>query len=51
MTHREVCLHLGVSEKSLRNYVDQGPIPCIQLGRRKLYQLARIEEALRRLES
>jgi len=46
----ELASYLGVGRNSIANWVRQGLIPEIRLGRRRLYRLDRIESALEQLE-
>lgn len=46
----ELATYLGVGRNSIANWVRQGLIPVIRLGRRRIYAIDRVEAALERLE-
>lgn len=43
--------YMGISIRALQNYEKQGLIPVIRIGRRRLYRMESVLEALERLES
>lgn len=47
---RELAFILGISNRSLCNYVNRGLLPRIKLGRRVLYRWSQVESALAKIE-
>ena len=48
VTHREAARLIGVSERTLWNYAaPNGPLPCVRLGRRRLYAIDDLKRFLR----
>jgi DNA-binding transcriptional MerR regulator len=50
LTRNELAEILRLSEKSVRNYENQGLLPVIRIGRRRLYRLSSVLSALEKLE-
>ena len=47
----EAAKALGISERYLWSLTASGDIPCVKLGRAKLYRVSALEESLRRMEA
>jgi len=43
-----LCEHLGVSERTIGNWVARRRIPCVRLGRRVMFKLEDVDEHLKR---
>ncbi len=50
MSERELAFVLGISVRSIRNYVARGLIPRIKIGRRVLFRWATVQSALAAME-
>ncbi len=50
MNRKTAAEWLGLSEKGLRNYVKQGLLPEIRIGKRRRYRKAALNRALAKLE-
>ena len=50
LNRNEVCVWLGISERSLRNYEARGWFPVVKIGRRCLYRRDAIMHALEGME-
>ena len=51
MTMKEAAEFLTCSTRTLANYVDQGHLPRIKIGRRVLFSRTKLYEALAKLEA
>lgn len=50
MNEREVSAFLGLSERSVRTYTNNGLIPVIRVGRRKIFRRDAVLAVLSKLE-
>jgi excisionase family DNA binding protein len=50
LSERDLAFVIGVSPRSIRNWVNKGLIPRIKIGRRVLFRWATVQAALEKLE-
>ena len=51
LDEREAARLLGVAPRTLWSLADTGEVPCVRIGRRKLYSVSSLHEFIRQRES
>ena len=50
LTENQLLTRLPICRRTAFNWIQQGKLPCVKIGRRKLYHWKSVEEALLRIQ-